>query len=281
MFSKSFRNGRLLLLLLLPFLFAPQPCLSETALDAPFQVWSSDAGRELTVEIASVIDFPFDEVDAALTDPEAWCEFIPLVFNIKACILANQEGRTLLTFYIARRFHDPAEQAFRLQYEFDVPENEADRTHIHLFAPRGPHGTRDYVIDLEIRRAGHDRTELHFQTSFRPSFRSRIATRAYLSGAGRDKVGFSVERYEDGKPVYVGGVKGAIERNAMRYFLALDAFLDTMHLPEEVRYEGSLQTFFDATERYPRQLRERGREEYLEAKMREREVQLELQERIE
>jgi hypothetical protein len=81
--------------------------------------------------------------------------------------------------------------------------------------------------------------------------------------------------------VYVGGVKGAIERNAMRYFLALDAFLDTMHLPEEVRYEGSLQTFFDATERYPRQLRERGREEYLEAKMREREVQLELQERIE
>jgi hypothetical protein len=281
MVSRNFWNGRRLLVLLLPLIFVSQLCRAGTALDAPFQVRSSDEGGELTVEIWSVIDFPLAQVDAALTIPEAWCEFIPLVFNVNACTFDRGDDRPLLTFYIARRFHDPVEQAFRLQYQFDVPEDEADRTHIHLFAPRGPHGTRDYLIDLEIRNAGHDRTELHFQTSFRPSLRSRIASQAYLAGAGRDKVGFTVERYEDGRPVYVRGVKGVIERNAMRYFLALEAFLDTMHLREEVRYEAGLQTFFDATERYPRQLRERGREEYLEAKRRERVVQLELQERIE
>jgi hypothetical protein len=238
-------------------------------------------GESLTVEISSVIDFPFDEVDAALTDPEAWCEFIPLVFNIKACTLAREDGRPLLTFSIARRFHDPIEQTYRLQYSFDVQTNEADRSFIHLFAPRGPHGTRDYVIDLEIRRANNNQTELHFSTSFRPSFRSRIATRFYLGGTGKDKVGFSVKEYVNGRPVYVDGVKGVIERNAMRYFLALEAFLETLHLPEEDRYEASLHVWFEATERYPRQLREMGKEEYLTAKMREREVQMEMQKRIE
>jgi hypothetical protein len=269
------------MVLLLPLFLVPQLCQAETALDRPLQVRSSDTGRELRVEISSVIDFPFDEVDAALTDPEAWCEFIPLVFNIKACTHARRDDRPLLTFSIARRFHDPIEQTYRLQYSFEVQTNKADRSFVHLFAPRGPHGTRDYVIDLNIRRADNNRTGLHFYTSFRPSFRSRIATRFYLGGAGRDKVGFSVEEYVNGRPVYVDGVKGVIERNAMRYFLALEAFLDTLHLPEEERYEASLHAWFEATERYPRQLREMGKDEYLVAKRRERDVQMEMQERIE
>jgi hypothetical protein len=271
--------SRMILLLLL-FLI-PQLCQAETALDRPLQVRSSDKGRELRVEISSVIDFPFNAVDAALTDPEAWCEFIPLVFNIKACTLARRNDRPLLTFYIARRFHDSVAQAYRLQYLFEVQANEAEHSYIHLFARRGPHGTRDYVIDLDIRRVDNNRTELHFYTSFRPSFRSRLATQFYLGGTGRDKIGFSIEEYVNGRPVYVDGVKGVIERNAMRYFLALEAFLDTLHLPEEDRYEASLHTWFEATERYPRQLREMGKEEYLTAKRREREVQMEMQERIE
>jgi hypothetical protein len=247
--------------------------------DAPFRMQSSDEGSDLTVEIASVIDFPYDQVRMALTDPEAWCEFTPLVFNVKACTLSLEDNRPLLTLHVARRFHDPVDRAFRLEYRFDVLENDGARSRIRLFAPRGPHGTRDYLIDLELFPAGQGRTELHFHTSFSPSLRSRFATYAYLEGAGRDKVGFSVERYDNGQPVYSSGVKGIIERNAMRYFLALEAYLHTLHLPREQRFEARLHAWFEATERYPRQLREMGREEYLSAKRRERELQMEMQSR--
>jgi len=41
---------------------------------------------------------------------------------------------------------------------------------------------------------------------------------------GSDKVGFSiVGQGADGQPTLVGGVRGMLERNTMRYYLAVDA----------------------------------------------------------
>jgi hypothetical protein len=51
-------------------------------------------------------------------------------------------------------------------------------------------------------------------------------------------------------------VRGAVERNAMRYYLAIDAFLDTMAAPPDQRVERRIRNWFAATERHPRQLRE-------------------------
>jgi hypothetical protein len=50
---------------------------------------------------------------------------------------------------------------------------------------------------------------------------SQIAMQTYLSTSGADKVGFTSE---NGK--LVGGTRGVMERNTMRYFLAIDAYLD-------------------------------------------------------
>ena len=74
----------------------------------------------------------------------------------------------------------------------------------------------------------------------------------------------------------MGGVRGIVERNAVRYYLALDALLRTRRLPPGKRFEARIQTWFDLAARYP-PLREMEREQYLEIKRRERENRLRLQ----
>jgi hypothetical protein len=61
-------------------------------------------------------------------------------------------------------------------------------------------------------------------------------------------------------------MRGVAERNTMRYYLAIDAYLDSIALPAPQQLEKRLQAWFDATEKYPRQLREVDREAYLRMK---------------
>ena len=49
---------------------------------------------------------------------------------------------------------------------------------------------------------------------------------------GGGKVGFSViGTYRDGKPVYVSGLRGSVERDVACYYLAILAYLDTLRIP--------------------------------------------------
>ncbi len=57
-----------------------------------------------------------------------------------------------------------------------------------------------------------------------------------------------------------------MERNAVRYFLAVRVHLGALNLPPEQRFERGIQDWFDATERYPRQLHAMDKESYLAAK---------------
>jgi hypothetical protein len=65
---------------------------------------------------------------------------------------------------------------------------------------------------------------------------------------------------------YVGGMRGVVERNTMRYYLAIDTYLDSLSAPPPQRRDQRLQAWFEATERYPRQLHEVTREAYLRMK---------------
>ena len=109
-------------------------------------------------------------------------------------------------------------------------------------------------------------TMLHMSYAYGFGFTARVAMNAYLSTAGSDKVGFSVAgKDDDGKPTYVGGVRGLVERNTMRYYLAID---DYVAAPAPAQLEQRLNTWFDATERYPRQLHELEKSDYLAMKRR-------------
>jgi len=89
--------------------------------------------------------------------------------------------------------------------------------------------------------------------------------------ASTDKAGavLTVGRQPDGLPDYIRGVRGVIERNAMRYYLAIDAYLAALAVPPPEQLEERLQGWFASAERYPRQLHEVDRTAYLDMKRRE------------
>ena len=89
----------------------------------------------------------------------------------------------------------------------------------------------------------------------------------YLATVGSDKVGFTVTgKQADGQTEFIGGLRAVVERNTMRYYLAIDAFLEAEKAAPAERLERRLQNWFTATESYPRQLHEMDRASYLEMK---------------
>jgi hypothetical protein len=92
----------------------------------------------------------------------------------------------------------------------------------------------------------------------------------YLGTIGRDKVGFTVAGTQaDGQSRYIGGIRGVVERNTMRYYLAIEAFLGALSVPAQAQLEKRLHDWFTASERYPRQLHEMEQKPYLDMKRRE------------
>ena len=57
-----------------------------------------------------------------------------------------------------------------------------------------------------------------------------------------------------------------VERNTMRFYLAIDAYLGALAEPTPVRLQKRLQCWFSATEQYPRQLHEVSCTAYLNMK---------------
>src|SRR5262249_31340061 len=111
------------------------------------------------------------------------------------------------------------------------------------------------------------RTFLHLTYSYGYGMAGRLAMKTYLATIGSDKVGFTTARSSStGQPEYIGGGRGLVERNTMRYYLAIDAYLHALSSPPGKRLDQRLATWFDATEQYPRQLHEVDRDAYLTMK---------------
>ena len=91
--------------------------------------------------------------------------------------------------------------------------------------------------------------------------------KAYLNTIGRNKVGFTVTgKQANSEPVYVEGLLGLVERNTMRYHLAVEAYLGAMRVPAPMQFEKRISDWFQATEHYPQQLHEVNLSEYLDMK---------------
>jgi hypothetical protein len=139
-----------------------------------------------------------------------------------------------------------------------------------LSSAKGPLGTHDYRIVLEAAPDDGARTMVHVSYAYAYDALGRIAMNGYLGTAGRDKVGFSLAAKEDGgAPRLVRGMRGVVERNTMRYYLAIESFLGAQASPPPARREKSMGDWFTAVERYPRQLHEMERKEYLDMKRKE------------
>jgi hypothetical protein len=246
----------------------------------PLSVHSEERSDQVTAEVYGIIEHPIEAVKAALSTPASWCEFAPLHMNVKACTFQTQSQETSLTLYVGRKYYQSPQGASPQSYLFAVRKDEPDFLSVALTAPEGIFGTKTHSLQLEAVGI-EGRTVVVLRSSYVQSLVTRVMTAIYLTTVGRNKVGFSQEA--DGpaeSPRYVKGFRGLVERNAMRYYLAFEAFLDMQSAPPTQRFEACINAVYDLMEKYPRQLHEMQKEEYLDAKRRERENQLRLQQEL-
>jgi hypothetical protein len=235
---------------------------------------SAQAGDNLKGDVYAVIDYPFNVLSGELKNPENWCDILILPFNTKYCHAVSGNGGANLNVRIGRKFDQPVQDAYKLTFAYRGVTATSDYFESRLAARDGPIGTRDYHITVSAVPVDDKRSFMHLSYSYAYGFAGKVAMQAYLATVGADKVGFSVTGKDaNGQPVYMGGVRGAVERNAMRYYLAIDSYLDSLSAPAGQQVERRIQSWFNATERYPRQLREMDRPTYVAMKRNEVERQ--------
>lgn len=244
----------------------------------PLSVQSSEQDNKVSAEIYAVLEQPFAVVAETLSDVHRWCGFLLLSVNVKSCSVGKDASGTLLTLYLGPKDYQTPKQAYEMRYQFRNT-GDAQRSETFLDADAGPLGTRDNHIHLEAIGV-EDRTLIHFTSGMRLGTMSRMASSTYLATLGRSKIGFSSVPGPGGKRVPVKGVKAMIERNAVRYFLALQVYLDTRALPDTERFEQQILRWFQLSERFHAQLYELPQADYLTNKRRERDNQIELQRRV-
>lgn len=235
----------------------------------PLRIESVDAGGVLRGSVQALSPFAFGTVAEALAAPQAWCEILMLHLNNKACQLQPAADGPVLQLAIARRHDQEPAQAHALALRWRLLENTAQQLRVRLDAPVGPFGSTDYVVELTAQPAPGGGTAITFGYACRFGTAARALLRTYLATLGRDKVGFTRVTAAGGATQWVGGLRGVVERTAVRYWLAIDAWLQAQTLPSAQRPMARLDSWFDATERYPRQLREMDKASYLANKRRE------------
>jgi hypothetical protein len=247
--------------------------LEASALGVPVIVSSVETGDQTRGEVHALINQPFDTLAAHLSTPRDWCRVVLLHLNIKACTHERVAGKDMLTVYSGRKVYESPEKAFPLRFVFGAANSGADHLDVELNAADGPLGTTDYRITLGAIAVPQG-SFVRFAYAYRSSTLSRLAINSYLATLGRGKLGFTIiGTGPDAKPEYVQGRRGIVERNAVRYYFAIQAFLEGLASPPAQRFEHDLERWFELTERFPLQLHELERDDYLSGKRRELEQQ--------
>jgi hypothetical protein len=231
---------------------------------------SSEISGGVSGDVFAIVDYPFSTTEGALTGPEQWCDILILHLNTKFCRVSKGGPGKVLNVAIGRKFDQPLDKAYRVDFAFDVVAGTPNYLKVKLDADTGPLSTRNYRIALEAIPLESGRSFIHLTYSYTYGLAGRLALQTYLGTVGSRKVGFTVVGTQsDGKPRHVGGLRGVVERNSMRYYLAIEAFLGAISVSPPARFEKRLHDWFDAVERYPLQLHEMERSDYLAMKRKE------------
>jgi hypothetical protein len=242
-----------------------KPRLANNQYGQPLFIESTEAPGQLKGEVYALLDYPLEKVAAALRTEQQWCDVLILHLNTKYCRAGQVNGGPGLTVYIGKKDPQELDQAYRVDFGYKA-ETSPEYMDVRMTAGKGPMGTSDYRILVEAAPVDNRRTLLHLTYSYAYGMAGKIGMQGYLATIGANKVGFTMTGNEGGKPAYIGGVRGVVERNTMRYYLAVDSYLKEMDAAPGEQQERRLRNWFGATERYARQLREVERDDYMEMK---------------
>ena len=234
----------------------------------PLVLESVESSGDLKGDVYAVVDHPFAMVQQALQSADHWCDILILHLNVKRCKAGGGAAKTL-NLSVGRKFDQPIEEAYQLNFAYRVVAATSDYLQVQLSADEGPLSTKNYRIQVEAVPVDAKRSVIHMSYAYGYGFAAKIAMQTYLSTIGSAKVGFTILDRKDGKPVYQAGVLGLLERNTMRYYLAIEAYLSAYSLPAADQFEKRIREWYASTERYAPQLHEMEQSEYLDMKRKE------------
>ena len=244
--------------------------LSNNSFKRPLYLDSAETTTHLKGDIFALVNYPISTVNAALNDATHWCDVLILHLNTKYCHAAPSQSSSVLSVSIGKKFYEPLEHAHPVEFLYRAASTTSEYFNITLAAKKGPMGTSDYRILLEAVSIPGGKTFLHLTYSYAYGFLGQLAMQGYLATVGSGKVGFTSSGTQpNGQPNYIGGVRGVVERNTMRYYLAIDAYLGALVAPPQEQFEKRIQDWFSYTEQYSRQLHEVDRASYLGMKRNE------------
>lgn len=244
--------------------------LAHNQFQRPLYLESSESTDELKGDIYALIEQPYSLVGPALQGMNHWCDILILHQNVKHCRTSAPRTGDTLSLNIGRKFDQPLANAYLFEFLYKVVSVKTDYLQVVLNAQEGPLGTSRYRIMLEVVALDPQRSFLHMSYSYSYGTAARLATQAYLTTIGRSKVGFSIVGHKaNGRPVYIRSTRGVVERNSMRCYLAIEAYLGALSAPASQQIEKRFNDWYAGIERYPVQLHEIERGEYLSMKRKE------------
>lgn len=246
----------------------------------PLRIQSHEQDRRLRVNVFGIVSHPYSRVVAILSKPAVMCDFLILNMNVKTCTYRQAGQRAEMMIYVSGKRYSPLFLALEISPYFELQKKNNKYMRVLMASRKSEWGLKEYSVVVEATPYGES-TLVRFTSQYHASRVNMAATAVYLKTFARSKVGFTVvSQNQRGEPQFVGGMRGVIERNAVRSYLALQAYLETASVPAEQRFETRLRRWFNLTDAYPRQLREMQWQSYLSNKRREYDNQRKLQQRI-
>ena len=234
----------------------------------PLYLESTESGSDLKGDVYAVVQSPIAVVSDALRQQANWCAVLMLHLNTKGCRSGAGGGGTepFVSLDVGKKFDQPLKDAYRIEFGWQTVQATPEYLDVRLAANEGPLGTRNYRIALEAVSVDANRSFIHLSYAYGFGMAGRLAMQAYLATAGSGKVGFTVLGNQGAQPQYIDGVRGLVERNTMRYYLAIETFLESLKAPAGEQLERRIQGWYAATEQFPRQLHEMDRDAYVTMK---------------
>jgi hypothetical protein len=212
-------------------------------------------------DVYAVLDYPFETVGRAFTNPRTWCEVLILHLNTKYC---RASGGNTLSVRMGRKGARDLDGSFALTFDFRAEPSRPGYAAARASSPSGPLGSRDYRIAMQAMPLPDGRSFMRLHYSYAVGGAAKLATRAYLATAGGGKVGFSRE----------GGTLRAwtSRRRGTQRACATTCggiLLRSLAQSPGRQFSSRIERWFDATEQYRPQLHEIERGEYLAMKQHE------------
>jgi hypothetical protein len=244
-----------------------QTQLQAKAFGEPLHLVSRESSNRMEGDVYAELALPYSRVSTVLGSAQSVCELLFLHLNVRSCQASRSADGERLTLAVGPKHGATAGTLYSMEYAMRVDSATADYLNVSLTALNGPLSTKDYRIVFEASPMEGQRTFLHFGYGYSFGSLARMAMSLYLATAGRTKIGFTViGTGSDGKPQYVQGERGSLERNVIRNYLALQAYASVNTGTPQAQMDARLRSWFALTERHAAQLHELDLDEYLQEK---------------